>query len=202
MTRIEEVPHIRSDFRQCGHDEAKKIKTVERIREIALMYLPPAVVAKVPPPYFPDEIRAEYQDEGISLEWNLTIRGDTGVYPFCSTAQHDVSLSPSQQSAVRLLAYCTEAIDKNAVTEQLQLWILDAYAGLDFDAVAKGEIFQNGGRKKGATTAKTQHIYTLANNRPNLSAKELYALADKKIIGDMRDGTFANHVTAARKSKA
>ena len=135
MTRTEEVAHFRSYFRQCGHDEAMKIKMVAQIRDVALEYLSPAVIAKVPAPYYSDEVRAAYAAKGISLEWNLSIRGDTGVNTFCFVAARDAGLTPSQQSAARLLDYCTEAIDKNAVTERLQQWILDAYAGLDGDAI-------------------------------------------------------------------
>lgn len=156
MNRFEEVPHLRSVFRQYGHDEAKKIKLVERIRDVALEYLPPAVIAKVPPPYFSDEARAAYAAKGISLEWNLNILGDTGVYAFFSTVsekynrvltetspgiyelvvtERDAVLTPSQLKAANLLRHCTEALEKDAVSDQLQLWILDAYAGLDSDAV-------------------------------------------------------------------
>lgn len=198
MSRIEEVRHIHSNLRQCGHDEAQKIKVVEQVRKIALMYLTSAVIAKVPPPYYPDEIRALYAAEGISLEWNLSIRGDTGVYPFCFTAQHEGSLSPSQQSAARLLSYCTEAIDKNAVTEQLQQWILDAYAGLDFDAVAKAERFPPR-RQEGAISESTKHIIELAKNNRSAAAKKLFAIADQSLIGSMAMRTFVNHVTNARK---
>lgn len=198
MKKIEEVPHLRSYFRQCGNDETKKLKMVEQIRDIALKYLPPAVIAKVPPPYYSDEVRAAYAAKGISLEWNLSIRGDTGVYPFCFTAARDASLSPSQQSAARLLDYCTEALDKNAVTERLQLWIFDAYAGLDSDLVAKGMKFKPK-RQKGAIAKATKHIHGLAKNNRSMSAKELFNIADKSIIEDMALGTFGNHVRDARK---
>lgn len=136
MNRTEEVPHLRSYFRQCGHDEAKKIKLAERIRDVALEYLPPEVIAKVPPPYFSDEARAAYAAKGVNLEWNLTILGDTGVYAFCSTATaRDSVLTPGQLSAANLLNHCTRALENDAVSDQLQVWILDAYAGLDLDAV-------------------------------------------------------------------
>lgn len=136
MNKFEEVPHFRSYFRQCGYDEAKKIKLVERIRDVALEYLPQSAIEKVPPPYFSDEIRAAYAAKGITLEWNLNILGETGVYAFCSTATaRDSSLTSSQQSAANLLNYCTMALEKDAVSDQLQQWILDAYAGLDSDAV-------------------------------------------------------------------
>lgn len=174
MTRTEEVSHIRSIFRQCGHDEAKKIKLVVKIRDIALEYLPLAVIAKVPPPYYSDEIRAAYAAKGISLEWNLSIRGDTGVYPFCFTAARDASMSPSQQSAARLLGYCTEAIDKNAVTEQLQLWILDAYAGLALDDVATGRKFR-AGRKPNTGSIIRKKIASLLKKNPAMKNPELWA---------------------------
>lgn len=136
MTRTEEVAHFRSYFRQCGHDEAQKIKLVEQIRNVALDYLPQAVIDNVPPPYFSDGDRAAYAAKGISLAWNLSILGDTGVYAFCSTATaRDSSLTSSQQCAANLLNYCTMALEKDAVSDQHQQWILDAYAGLDGDAI-------------------------------------------------------------------
>lgn len=134
MNRTEEVPHLRSYFRQCGHDEAKKIKLVEQIRDVAIEYLPPEVIAKVPPPYFSDLVRAKYAAKGINLDWNLTIPGDTGVNAFFFAAR-DSGLTPGQLSAANLLNYCTMALEKDAVSDQLQVWILDAYAGLDLDAV-------------------------------------------------------------------
>lgn len=142
MNRSDEMPHIRSAFRQCA-DEAAKIKLVERIRDEALKFLPPAVIAKVPPPYFSDEARATYKAKGVSLEWNLTILGATGVYAFCFAA-HDAGLTPGQLRAVDLLNHCTKALEVDTVSEQLQCWILDAYAGLDADAVVTGKKFTQG----------------------------------------------------------
>lgn len=158
MNKFEEVPHFRSYFRQCGYDEAKKIKLVERIRDVALEYLPQSAIEKVPPPYFSDEIRAAYAAKGITLEWNLNILGETGVYAFCSTATaRDSSLTSSQQSAANLLNYCTMALEKDAVSDQLQQWILDAYAGLDSDAVE--------GRKKSSEALVTARITSAKNKR-------------------------------------
>ena len=64
----------------------------------------------------------------------------------------------------------------------------------------KAEMFSPG-REKGSKTKKTLHIQRLCSDNPSLSAKELRDLADCNIIGDMAAGTFANHVTAARKNK-
>ena len=65
-------------------------------------------------------------------------------------------------------------------------------------AVAHGNKFTPK-RKKGAKSKKTVYIESLCTNNPTLRAKELFNLADKKIIGEMKQGTFANHVSEARK---
>lgn len=135
-TRSEEVPHIRSVFRQS--DDNGKIKLVERLSDVAREYLPAAVVAKVPQPYFSKQDRAAYKAIGQSLEWNLTILGDTGVYAF-SIAARDAGLTQSQQSAAALLYACFEALEANLVSDRVQQSILDAFSGLDSDDVVKGK---------------------------------------------------------------
>ena len=57
------------------------------------------------------------------------------------------------------------------------------------------------GRKKGSTSAGTDHIHKLALENPDASAKEIFSMTDKSIIGKMAYGTFANKVTAARNPK-
>jgi hypothetical protein len=63
----------------------------------------------------------------------------------------------------------------------------------------KGGKFSNGGRQKGAIAKATQHIIQLVKDHRSLTAKELFAKADKSTIGDMTVRTFNNHVTNARK---
>jgi hypothetical protein len=64
---------------------------------------------------------------------------------------------------------------------------------------AKGEKFKPN-REKGALSARTKYIHELALDNPKLSAKELFALADRNIIGKMALRTFGNHVSAYRNS--
>ena len=57
-------------------------------------------------------------------------------------------------------------------------------------------------KPKGSMSKRTQYIHKLATDSPNKSAKELLQLEGvRDAIGRMVDGTFANHVTEARKSK-
>ena len=62
-----------------------------------------------------------------------------------------------------------------------------------------GENFKKG-RKKGSFTEKTRYINQLAKDNRTWPAKMLYGQADKSIIGDMKEGTFANHITKERKT--
>lgn len=148
MTRCEEAGHLRSLFRQFGSDEAKKLNLVKVIRDIALCYLPPEVVAKVPPPYFSEEVEAAYKATGKNLMWNLTIDGDigaTGDYAFFFTATaSDSVLTSSQKSAAALLYATLEALEKNALSDRITQNILDALGGLDADTQELGKKFKAG----------------------------------------------------------
>lgn len=55
------------------------------------------------------------------------------------------------------------------------------------------------GRDKGAVSDATKHIFYLAECNRSSSAKELFPISDKSIIGGMSERTFGNHVTDARK---
>lgn len=196
-SRTEEVGHIRIVLKH-GYNEA----FITHLRDVALEYLPPAVIAKVPPPYFSDEARAAYAAIGKSLEWNLTIDGDigaTGDYAFFFAAR-DAGLTPSQQSAATLLYATLEALEKKALSDRVQQNILDAYAWLDVDAVKKAGRFLPK-RKKGSLSTVTKYIHKLAIDNPETKAICLFLDADKKIIEDMAEGTFANHVSNARNLK-
>lgn len=153
MTRVEEVPHLRSLFRQFGCDEVKKLNLVEVIRDIALCYLPSEVIAKVSTPHFSEEVRAAYEAKGVSLEWDLSILGDTGIYAFNAAASH-AAISKGEKYAAQLLAYCTKAFEENAVSAQLEQWILDAHMCLDVDAVEKAVAPLNVDKEKLAATVK------------------------------------------------
>lgn len=62
----------------------------------------------------------------------------------------------------------------------------------------KGEKFPSG-KSKGSLADSTKHIYQLRKDYPDLSAKELFQQADKKIIGEMGFGNFQNHVSKSPK---
>lgn len=55
------------------------------------------------------------------------------------------------------------------------------------------------GRPAGSQSAKVRYIEKLVAANPKRTAKQLFKLADKAKIGDMQDGTFKNHVGAARR---
>lgn len=57
-------------------------------------------------------------------------------------------------------------------------------------------------RAKGSISKKTKYIHKLATDSPKEKALALYIRADKTIIGDMSEGTFANHVSDARNLKS
>lgn len=66
-------------------------------------------------------------------------------------------------------------------------------------AVEHGKKFTK--RKRGSKSRKTLYIEKLVVDNPTLKAKELYNLADQKILGSMPFNTFTNKVTAANKIK-
>lgn len=143
MNKIEGATHIRSLFRQFGFDDAKKIELVTQLRDIAIEYLQP-VKAKAPRAMSNRAMEA-YQAKGISLEWDLTT---TDAYEFFFQARN-AGLSPGQQSAAALLYACTEALEEKAVSDRVRQNILDAYAGLDSDAIELGETWTKKQRASG-----------------------------------------------------
>lgn len=172
-SRTEEMWHIRQVLKH-GYNEVLII----RCREIALEYLPPAVIAKVPPPYFSDVARAKYAAIGRSLKWNLTIDGDkgaTGDYAFFFAAR-DAGLSPSQQNASTLLYATLEALEAKALSDRVRQNIDDAYCGLDFDVVMQGD----GHSKRQSEKAKLPRGIIpeikekLVSQYPDHTAKELW----------------------------
>jgi hypothetical protein len=66
---------------------------------------------------------------------------------------------------------------------------------------SKGRQFVSG-RREGAITDKTKHIRGLVKDDPAAPARTLWCIADKKIIGSMTFGTFANQVSRAKKTRA
>jgi len=72
--------------------------------------------------------------------------------------------------------------------------------GIGVELLHKGARFHPK-RKKGAIQQPMKYIKELAQRYPTLSAKELFARADKGIIGEISSGTFANKVSQARNVK-
>lgn len=56
-------------------------------------------------------------------------------------------------------------------------------------------------RPLGSISTKTKYIRQLALANPDKSAKELLRIADRNIIGIMKDDTFRNKVSQARNAK-
>jgi len=67
--------------------------------------------------------------------------------------------------------------------------------------IAKAEKFKPQ-RTKGSISKKTKYIHKLATDKPNEKALALFLAADKNIIGNMSEGTFANHISKARTTKS
>lgn len=105
------------------------------------------------------------------------------------------------EDAIKALEYARRAREFG-VSEKGALFIAEAQAAYkDFmlwEDAMKGEQFQPG-RRKNALAESTIYIHDLAKNNPGPSAKELFRIADRKVIGKMTLGTFQNHVTKARK---
>ena len=64
----------------------------------------------------------------------------------------------------------------------------------------KGEKFRPA-RKLGSLSEKTKYIYKLVENNPDLTAKGLYKIADKEVLGAMPITTFSNHVSKFKKKQ-
>lgn len=63
-----------------------------------------------------------------------------------------------------------------------------------------GSSFDDNRKKKGSTMPHTKYIHKLVSDNPDKSAKILYSMADKTIIGDMPLNTFSNVVTDGKKA--
>lgn len=173
MNRSEEIPHLRSYFRQCGADDAKKLELVLRLRDIAIEQLG-SVKEKEPRP-MSDLDRKLYQAKGIRTEWDFTDYDDAASFSLLvSTGRIGAALSPSQKSAALLLGACVEALKKKALPPHVQDWILDAYAGLDATAVNTGKRFI-AGRKPNSGGPIRKIISRFLKKNPAMKNPELWA---------------------------
>ncbi len=173
MNRSEEVPHLRSHFRQCGADDAKKLELVLRLRDIAIEQLGSVKEIELPPML--DLDRKSYKVKGISPEWDFTDYDDATTFSLLVRAGRiGAALSPSQKSAALLLGACAEALKKNALLPHVQDWILDAYAGLDATAVNTGKRFI-AGRKPNSGGPIRKKISMMLKKNPTMKNPELWA---------------------------
>ena len=126
MKRVEEVPHLRVMLRMS--DEAGRLNLVRRMRDDAIDVLRP-LKRKVRRKRS-KTLLALYRKNGASWAWQL----DTyDAVEFCFLAlRHE--LTRRQLAAVKLLLYCTIAIDDEIVTENARDRILGVYRQLDYVA--------------------------------------------------------------------
>jgi hypothetical protein len=64
--------------------------------------------------------------------------------------------------------------------------------------IARKGVRFRAGRLPGSRSKEVNYIHQLARSRRALSAKALFRIADKAIIGKMSERVFANHVSMAR----
>lgn len=174
MTPSEELPHLRSLFRQS--DAAGKLRLVRILRDRAIERLEPKVTAKLPRPLSDFE-----REAGGSSEWNLHDRDDASAFAVVCSLAHarGVTLSASEQSAAQLLGFCAEALESGAPTPQVMNSILDAVAGLDTDTAVLGQKFMSG-RKPNTGGPIRNRIKTLLRKTPTLKNGELWTAVTAK----------------------
>lgn len=86
MSHQKDMYHIRSAFRQGGFNEA----LIKELRKEALKVLTPAVIAKVPPPYFSEEEETAYAAKysAFSDEERAAYKAPPSEYRAFSAAHH------------------------------------------------------------------------------------------------------------------
>jgi hypothetical protein len=177
MNRIEEVPHLRSAWRQL--DDAGRMSLVTQIRDITLRIVEP-LKKTIPLPY-PDRILAEHQAKGILLQWDLSHHED--ALAFCTHLRRATGgVSPYQQMAAELLDICTQVLVQGTFSDRDRDWIFDAYSALDGVAVTAGEKHSKAQAEKakkkrgkgddGRTLGEL--IQTLTQNHPDAKPSEIW----------------------------
>jgi hypothetical protein len=86
-----------------------------------------------------------------------------------------------------------EAYEQHLIEEEERKEQLKKYA-------EKGIKFSQG-KALGAKLKSTLHIEELVKRNPNLTAKQLFKLADPRLIGKMSLGTFQNHVSKIKNNQ-
>jgi hypothetical protein len=115
--------------------------------------------------------------------------------------QEELSKVVKHKIVEKLLAPSDEDIENEALKIIADLHI----EGIEYLTLsaAHGKKFQTH-RPRGSVSKKTKHILMLATIHPEKSAKELYRIADKSILGEgkpMQFSTFEKKVSEARNSK-
>lgn len=146
--------------------------------------------------------RVKELEAGLPIEIPCEIRSGTGVVKYI---RHALSYDPAQlacaQSLYMALTLMQNPGDKDWVEYcigSLRQELTRYHAAALEVLLGRNKVFL-AGRSKGAVSASTKHIRTLAKDNLNLTAKELFVKANKSIIGDMLLDTFSNQVTEARK---
>ena len=130
--------------------------------------------------------------------------GDTNLlHVKCTGIERLIPPESQHEYAIKALEYCKKA-RRCGDTEIGWLFVMKAEsARKDFelyDGYIKSENFKPG-RSEGSLSNKTKYIRKLAIDNKDKKAICLFLDADKSIIGNMKEGTFANHVSRARNLK-
>ena len=115
---------------------------------------------------------------------------------FCSLRKGDLARLLAKAFFVSAVgAIETVHVEKDAITRGQLVALLQNWGD-----ISRGKKFKTH-RPKGSFSEKREYINALVASNPNKTTKELLKLADRNIIGEMKDGTFGNHVTKARAPK-
>lgn len=139
------------------------------------------------------ESLAEISEEALALYFNY--RG--GIF-------HGNTFAGDVGDPSRFVSDCREALDQiyqptQKDVEIIRKTVLTVHKK-DRLAASHGEKFPPR-RAKGTISIKTAYIHKLATDNPDKTTKELLAIADPKIIGNMTNCRFANIVSEARNPK-
>lgn len=132
------------------------------------------------------------------------------IHDYEKKLQFDSFKTSYQRAIVNYLLDRLESSDRAdklgaALTEikelLLKAWAinLEMLCGIMKPLADVGGKFYGNGRPKGAISSAVRYITDLAKDNRALSAKQLFAKADKNSIGSMAESTFGNHVSKARK---
>ena len=93
------------------------------------------------------------------------------------------------------------ALKKEVYEAAEQLFIEEEKRKERLEELAKKGIKFSQGKASGARSKSTLHIEELVKRNPNLTAKELFKLADPGLIGKMSLRTFQNHVSKIKNNQ-